>query len=197
MAPTGALMRCASSASNRIIDFPTAPKPTDRLRLIYLGDSVTFWPVDANYPQQVEHLLEQRTGCADVLFVHLGWNDFGQYGPEGLPYKRREKGDALSVPERIVSRSYAIRLVYQLQRMWRRTKPTVNEPLSARELALYKSYTSQHFYQNLRRIVRLGKARYPNVYLVTRASITSDDPTPDELVRSHFPAGMNKNLRQL
>ena len=27
-----------------------------------------------------------------ILIIFLGWNDMGQYGPEGLPYKLRDTG---------------------------------------------------------------------------------------------------------
>jgi lysophospholipase L1-like esterase len=204
----------------------THAKPAGRLRLIYLGDSVSFHPTSANYPAQVERILERETGLevetvntavpgyashnarallesdvsrygADALIVYLGWNDLGQYGPEGLPYKRLAKGYRVGPVERILATSYSWRLVYQLQRMWSRSRPTVNDPLTAEEQRLYESYYPQHFEENLRAILRLATSRYPRVYVLTLATITSDDPAPEELARAHFPVGMTKNMRKL
>ncbi len=203
----------------------TLEKPPGVLRLIYLGDSVTFLPAAGNYPAQVEALLEARgvrvqtvnTAVpgfashnaralfesevsqyeADALVVYLGWNDLGQYGPEGLPYKRLEKGYELSPLQQLIARTYSLRLLYQLQRMRRHAEPAGNDELSPTEQQLYAGYSPDHYRDNLRAIVRLGKSRYPHVYLATLATITSDDPTPEELARAHFPVGMSKNMRKL
>jgi lysophospholipase L1-like esterase len=200
--------------------------PPDRLRLVYLGDSVSFLPVHANYPQQVEAILETERGVpvetvntavpgfasenvralfesevarldADYLFVHVGWNDLGQYGPEGLPYKRRDAGYELSPLQRVLTRSYSVRLVYALQRVVASWQPALDEPLSAREQELYERYAPGHFVENVRAILDLGRSRYPNVALMKLATLTSGDPTPDELRRAHFPVGMGKNVRKL
>ncbi len=201
-------------------------KPERGLRILYLGDSVTFHPPAENYPSQVERILEQRLDLdvetlntavpgfashnalnlfetevsrydADYLVVYLGWNDLGQYGPDGLPYKRIDQGYEVSPLQRLASRLYSIRLLYQLRRMARQRRPAVDEALDADELARYGGYDPHHFRDNLRRIVRLGGQRYDHVIVMTLATLTSDEPAPDELQRLHFPVGMEKNARKL
>ena len=200
--------------------------PTDRLRLVYLGDSVTFLPIGANYPQRLEEILENERGIpvetvntavpgfasdsvralfesevsrldAHYLFVYVGWNDLGQYGPEGLPYKRQTAGYEISPLQRLLTGSYSVRLFYALQDVVRRWQPTLDEPLEDRERELYERYVPAHFEENLRSMLQLAKARYPNVLVMNLATLTSDGPTPDELQRMHFPVGMSKNVRKL
>lgn len=199
--------------------------PPTELRLLYLGDSVTFTPVPGNYPSQVEALLEadgtpiQTVNAAvpgfathnalalletelvefdaDVFFVYLGHNDLGQFGPEGLPYKREQAGYEITGAQRLFSNIYLPRLVFALQRHRRSSEPAVNEPLQGEELRLYDEYEATHFDENLRKILRIAKERWPRVYVMNLATITSDDPSQSELERAHFPTGMSKNLRKL
>ncbi|MDJ0868584.1 MAG: GDSL-type esterase/lipase family protein [Myxococcota bacterium] len=200
-------------------------KPTDALRLLYLGDSASYQPVNQNYPMHVEALLEKEGIAvetlntavpgfasenalalfqtevsnfeADYCFVYLGWNDLGQYGPEGLPYKKARAGYPVSTSQRVLAQLYTPRLLFALVRYVRRFSPAVNEPLTPEESELYESYYPQHFEDNLRQIVALAVERYPRVYLMNLATITNDDPTEDELRRAHFPVGMSKNMRKL
>lgn len=200
--------------------------PPDALRLIYLGDSNTVTPLKENYPYQVERILEPALGVdvqtlntavpgfasenawklfrhevsefrGDYLFVYLGWNDLGQFGPEGLPYKLHRTGYELSPLQRALTRVYTLRFLYAFQRVWRRGQPAVAEPMGPEDRALYERYRPDHFYDNLRSILRLGQQVYPHVYVMTLATITNEDPTPSELARAHFPTGMDKNMRKL
>ena len=201
-------------------------KPDAGMRIIYLGDSVTFHPLDRNYPRQVEEMLERSRGEevetlnaavagfdsdsvramleneigafeADHLFVYVGWNDVGQYGPEGLPYKRRSAGYELSPLQNLLSQIYTVRLVYAVQRLQRQRLPAVSHALAPEDAARYASYMPSHYEENLRAIVRFAKERYPHVHLMNLATISSDDPTESELEKAHFPTGMDKNLRKL
>jgi lysophospholipase L1-like esterase len=200
-------------------------KPRERLRLVYLGDSASVQPPQATYPAQVERLLAARgvrvetlnaavpgfdSGQArvlfereiqryeaDHLFVYLGWNDIGKYGPEGLPYKRLDQGYEVSTAQRIFSEIYLARFLYSVQDFRRRRQPTVDAPLSAEEARLYGSYHPAHFEENLRAILALGKQRYPRVAVMNLATITSDAPTEWEMRTAHFPVGMSRNVRKL
>jgi lysophospholipase L1-like esterase len=97
----------------------------------------------------------------------------------------------------VLTNVYSVRLVYALQRVIERWMPTVNEPMSSADQALYDAYRPGHFYDNLRAILRLAKERYPRVYVMNLATITSDDPTEWEMRTAHFPTGMSKNMRKL
>jgi lysophospholipase L1-like esterase len=203
---------------------PTLPR--ERLRLIYLGDSNSVMPTFGNYPQQVETLLEPALGVdvetvnaavpgyssqnarllfehelsrfdGHYFFIYLGWNDLGQYGPEGLPYKLHDSGYELSPLQRVLTNVYSIRFLYALELILRRQATTVNEPMSLEHQKLYDTYRPRHFYDNLRAILQLAKQRYPRVYVMNLATITSDEPTEWEMRTAHFPIGMNKNVHKL
>lgn len=200
-------------------------KPGDRLRIIYLGDSASVLPVGSNYPAQTEKVLaehgvraetlnaavpgfdsgkartlfedEIQRYDADILLVYIGWNDLGQYGPEGLPYKRTKVGYEISAAQRLFSEVYLARFLLAAQDFRRRRQAAVDEPLPAAEQQLYDAYYPSHFEENLRAILRLGKQRYPKVAVMNLASITSEHPTEWELRTAHFPTGMSKNMRKL
>lgn len=201
-------------------------QPRDALRILYLGDSNSVLPLGRNFPVQVEELLEAQTGIdvqtvnsavpgyssenarllfenelsrfeASYLIVYLGWNDLGQFGPEGLPYKKAVAGYELSSTQRLISNLYSLRFLYALGRSIRRYQPAVHEPMSAEDQRLYDNYWPHHFEENLRRILELASERYPGVYVMTLATLTSEDPSPDELARAHFPVGMDKNMTKL
>ena len=200
--------------------------PRDRLRLVYLGDSVTMTPLIDNYPRLAEGLLERETHLevetvnaavpgfssenarlmfatelsrfeGHYLFVALGWNDLGHYGPEGLAYKRMEAGYPVSPFQRALTHLYSLRFLYAFQQVLRQHQTTVDAPLSPPDQALYGAYRPDHFDANLREILALAKRRYPRVYVMNLASLTSADPLPDEMTRMHFPTGMDRNVRKL
>lgn len=201
-------------------------EPADALRLIYLGDSNTATPFPGNYPQQVEGMLEADGIAvetvnaavpgftsdmaralfetelsrfdADYFFLYLGWNDLFHYGPESLPLPRKERqGYHLNPVQRFLTHVYSLRLLYAAQVMIDKRRPAFDRPLDERERALYAGYRPEHFYTNLRAILTLAAQRYPNRYLITMATLTNDQPTPDQLMRAHFAKGMDENMRKL
>lgn len=200
--------------------------PADELRILYLGDSNSVIPRHRYYPRQVEQILEAELGIpvqtvnaavpgfssenarllfehelssfeGDYLFVNLGWNDLGQYGPEGLPFKRAEAGYAVSPLQRLFSHVYTGRLLFAALRVHERRQPAFHRPLDAAELRLYDSYEPTHFVENMTAILRRARERYPAVYVMNLATLTSDDPTESELRTAHFPVGMGKNMAKL
>jgi lysophospholipase L1-like esterase len=92
-------------------------RDTRTTRILTIGDSVTFWPAERNYPRVIEERLRESypqdaievlvaavggyssTDALDwydeflhrlkpdVAIIHLGWNDMGQFHPFGLRYK--------------------------------------------------------------------------------------------------------------
>lgn len=199
--------------------------PPDRLRIIFMGDSVSFLPTAHNHPIQLERLLEERgydvEGLnaavpgfashnvralfeheiskydADLFILNVGWNDLGQFGPEGLPYKRHTAGYRVSPLQKLLSNIYLVRISYASQRFLRRYEPAFDAPLSPEDERLYDEYYPQHYYENLDAILRLAKQRYPRVFVINLASITSENPTQYQLDTAHFPVGMDKNMRKL
>jgi lysophospholipase L1-like esterase len=206
---------------------PGLPKAAtaDALRLIYLGDSVSVLPVPGFFPAQVEELLRSeglrvetlnaavpgystengralfesdlQQYDADWFIVYLGWNDLGQFGPEGLGYKRKQVGYEINAFQRLLTNVYTLRLIYAAGDLVRRSAPAVDAPLEPEDARLYGEYDPAHFRENLTAILELAKRRYPNVLIMNLATITSDDPTEHELRTAHFPTGMDKNMRKL
>jgi lysophospholipase L1-like esterase len=199
--------------------------PADARRLIYLGDSVTVLPVPGFYPAQAEQLLQASGLRVETLnaavpgystenaralfesdlqqydghyfFVALGWNDLGQFGPEGLGYKRKQVGYRINAFQKLLTNVYSLRLIYAAQDYFRRSEPSVDVPLSPADEKLYADYQPAHYDQNLRAILQLAKRRYPNVLIMNLATITNAHPTEHELATAHYPAGMDKNMRKL
>ena len=200
--------------------------PDAALRVLYLGDSNSVIPRQRNYPAQVEALLENELGVevetvntavpgyssqnarqlfegevsrfdADHAVVYLGWNDLGQFGPEGLPYKKIERGYEVSGLQRLLTNVYSIRFVYAAQRVLRRRNPSFYGPLSAEDAALYDAYEPFHFDENLRAILGLALRRYPHVYVGSLGTVTSDHPDDFALATAHYPTGMDKNMKKL
>ena len=206
---------------------PLTIKPAQAsLRLIYLGDSNSVMPLLSSYPRQVEAILEPKLErdvetvnaavpgyssqnavklfehelskfAGDYFFVYLGWNDLGQYGPEGFPYKRQETGYQVSAAQRGLSQLFLLRYAFALPSLLDRERRAFDSPLDERERRLYSAYSPRHFEENLARILSLAKQRYPHVFVMNLATLTNGDPTEDELARAHFPNGMGKNMRKL
>jgi lysophospholipase L1-like esterase len=201
-------------------------RPANAIRIIYVGDSNSVMPMFAPFPLQVERLVEGALGIdvetvntavpghssensrllfehevslfdADYCFIYLGWNDLGQFGPEGLPYKRQSAGYRISPLQRALSEIYTGRFVYAAQQVLRRYQTTINEQMTAEERPLYEEYRPDHFYENMHAILQLAKSRYPRVYVMNLATITNEDPNEFELRTAHFPSGMNKNMTKL
>lgn len=199
--------------------------PPDRLRVIVMGDSVSFLPTRENYPRQLERLLRERgvevetlnaavpgfasqnlralfeseisDYDADLFVLSVGWNDLGQFGPEGLPYKRYEAGYEVSALQRFLSSIYLVRAPYALARFLLRFEPAFDAPLGADDARLYDAYRPQHYADNLSAVLEAAKRRYPQVLVTNLATLTSEDPSPYQLETAHFPVGMDKNMRKL
>jgi lysophospholipase L1-like esterase len=195
-------------------------KPADARRIVYLGDSVSVLPVGSSYPTFVERKLEaagvpvetlnaavpgyssvqaralfesdlQRYD-ADWFFVYLGWNDLGQYGPEGKAFKRAQAGYTLNPLQRVLVEIYTLRILIAAGDFWQQRKPATLRALTPAEAALYDGYWPEHYEENLRAILRLAKQRYPNVAIMNLATLTSPEMTPDELRRVHAEKVVHK-----
>jgi lysophospholipase L1-like esterase len=200
--------------------------PEDKIRIIYLGDSNTVTPRYGNYPLFVEKMVSEALGKpietinaavpgygslnAKKLFeselydfdahhfvIYLGWNELGQYGPEGLPYKLTEQGYSTSPVKKILSNIYSIRLFFALGNILRQKSSVDNSPLDEKDEILYKEYYPHHFQENLNTIISIAKRKYPNVHILNLATLTNEHPLEDEMRKMHFPVGMSKNVKKL
>ncbi|MEX0641316.1 MAG: GDSL-type esterase/lipase family protein [Pirellulales bacterium] len=195
-------------------------------RVVTLGDSASFIPARRNYPTVLQDRLRsaypQRPmevinasvpGYSafqghrwyerevdgyehDALVIYLGWNDMGQYNPDGLPFKLDEAGylPQPSLVHRALSHCYLLRSIYVPLGYWERSRPVSHEPLSEEDQERYEQFYPDHYEKHLRETIELAKRRGRRVLLLNFASLISDAPTESELARMHFPRGMGKSL---
>lgn len=205
-----------------------ARKAPGSYRILTVGDSCTFVPAKRPYPRALEDELRRRhpdrridvingscpgydSGQArtwyereldgydhDLLIIYVGWNDMGQYNPNGLAYKLDQTG-YLKQPTLIQSaflHCYLLRSLYLVQGYWQRSRPFDAGPLTPQDLKLYEDFYPTHYEKNMTRIVQLAQSRHRDVRLLNFASIVTENPTEDEQRRMHFPRGMGRKLRK-
>ncbi len=196
-------------------------------RIVTLGDSASVMPARYNYPRALEEHLRARStrridvinaSCPgydsrqarvwyereidgyehDMLLVYLGWNDMGQYNPDGLVYKLQDLGyaRALTILDRIVLNVYLFRSLYLVRGYWEQLGDVSREPLTADVARRYREFYPIHFERNLRAVIELARARGRLVRLLNYAGLVVESPTEAELHRMHFPRGMGKHLQK-
>jgi len=208
-------------------EFDAAKRPGS-FRIVTLGDSCSFTPVEYTYPQALEEelrrLLPERdmeiinASCPgydsrqartwyereidgydhDMLLIYLGWNDMGQYNPDGLVYKLDESGylEQPSLIQRAILHCYLLRSLYVVQGYWQRSRPFDAGPLTDAEAKPYRDFYPDHFQENLIAVIRLAQSRGRSVRLLNFAGIVRESPTADEQRRMHFPRGMGRRLQK-
>ena len=195
-------------------------------RIVVLGDSCSFAPTARPWPRVMEEALRERfpergievilAACGgyssvqarqwyasevvdyehDLVVAYLGWNDMGQYGPQGLEFKLEEEGylEEPSWVQRALVDVFLLRSIHVVQGYMERRKPVSLRPMSAEVEALYADHHPVHFEDNLRAIVDLAQSRGRPVYLLNYAGLVVDAPTEDEQRRMHFPRGIGRSV---
>src|ERR1043166_3861652 len=195
-------------------------------RIVVLGDSTAFVPPRRPYPRALEDLLRKAipnrqidviNACCsgydsgqarvwyereidaidhDMLIIYLGWNDMGQYNPDGLVYRLQETGylKQPSLLQRAILHVYLLRSLYALQSLWGRRGDVSLEPLSPEDAKKYGEFYPSHFENNLRAVIDLAKSRGRTVRILNFAGLIVAHPTPEELKLIHFPRGLSKQL---
>lgn len=203
-----------------------AKKIPGSYRIVTLGDSASVMPARRNYPRVLEERLRQmrpgrridviNASCPgydsgqariwyerevdsydhDMLLIYLGWNDMGQYNPDGLAYKLDEKGylQEPNLIQKAFLNCYLLRSLYVIRGHWQRRGDVSFEPLTGEEKEIYESFYPTHFEENLLAVIRLAKAKDRKVRILNYAGVVVESPTPDEQRRMHFPRGMGKRL---
>jgi lysophospholipase L1-like esterase len=201
-------------------------KPPGSYRIVCLGDSASVVPVRYNYPtalqkrlrellpgKQIEIINASVAGYDsrqariwyerevndiehDMLLIYLGWNDMGQYNPDGLVYKLDETGylKEPNIFDKLILNVYLLRSIYVIRGYWERRQQFNADPLTGDELKRYEEFYPTHFEQNLRSIIELAKAKNRVIYMLNYGGLVVENPTEEEKAKMHFPRGMGRRL---
>ncbi len=203
-----------------------ARKPAGGFRIVVLGDSCSFHPPERPYARVLEEELRLRhpgrtidvinasvpgydSGQArswyeteidgydhDALVVFLGWNDMGQYHPDGLADKLRATGylPEPSLLQKALINCYLLRSCLVLQGYRERGRPFVTDPMSPEDAARYGAFYPAHFEENVREILKRARGRGRPAFVLNFPGLLTPSPTEDEKGRMHFPRGMGRHL---
>jgi lysophospholipase L1-like esterase len=195
-------------------------------RIVCLGDSASVIPARHNYPMALQKRLGDllprkqieliNASCSgydsrqarvwyerevneiehDMLLVYLGWNDMGQYNPDGLVYKLDETGylKEPSLVDKMILNVYLLRSMYVVQGYLERRQEFNMAPLTGDELKQYEEFYPSHFEKNLGSIIELAKAKGRVIYMLNYGGLVVENPTDEEKMRMHFPRGMGRRL---
>jgi lysophospholipase L1-like esterase len=195
-----------------------------KVRILAIGDSVTFAPVPENYPRVLEKHLNQLFANdlvevivaavpgynshaaldwydeflhrlkADIVIIYLGWNDMGELHPFGLRYKNEGQYRETTLIGLLMKYFYFARIPYFFLGRLERSMPVDLSPLSDEQMRILADFYPTHYETNLRSLVQKAKADGSMVYLLSLPGLITYPPTEEELQIMHFPRNMKKKL---
>ena len=202
-----------------------ALKPTPgTVRVLCIGNSVTFSPPGANYPHFLQtHLRAACPGVpievitaavpgyssgqaldwyneflheleADVAVIYLGWNDMGQFHPFGLRYKNEGLYRPRTLSGWAMENFHLLRMPYYFAGRIERARPVDLAPLTEEEARRLGGFTPRHYEENLRQLITRLVENATTPYLLSLAGLVGHQPTESERARMHFPRGMHRKL---
>jgi lysophospholipase L1-like esterase len=205
-----------------------AKKKPGSYRLVCLGDSASVIPPKYTYPAALQDSVRAKlpgrdidvinASCPgydsnqsriwyerevndyehDMLVIYLGWNDMGQYNPDGLAYKLEGLG-YLKEPnlfQKMIIHCYLLRSIYVVRDHWLSRGDVYMGPLADEDAKRYTEFYPAHFEKNLLAVIALAKSRGRTVYMCNYAGLVNENPTADEQARLHFPRGMGRQLQK-
>jgi lysophospholipase L1-like esterase len=197
-------------------------------RIVCLGDSASVIPPRYTYPTALQDALREKfpnrdtevinVSCPgydsnqsriwyereandydhDMLVIYLGWNDMGQYNPDGLAYKMQDSG-YLKEPnffQKLIIHCYLLRSIYVVRDHWQSRGDIYLGPLADEDAKRYNEFYPAHFEKNLLAVIALARSRGRTVYMCNYAGLVNENPTSDERDRLHFPRGMGRQLQK-
>jgi lysophospholipase L1-like esterase len=198
--------------------------PHDKVRILAIGDSVTFNPVHRNYPRVLDEVLNERFGSdtvevvvgaipgyssiearlwfdeflgglgADITLIYLGWNDMGQYHPFGLAYKNEGLYQKPTLAGWLMEHSHLARLPYAIAGV-RESRGEIDlAPLTPDEARKLEQFVPTHYEENLRHLVQESQKAGSEVRLISLTSLLTHEPTPEDLAKMHFPRNTGRKL---
>lgn len=198
--------------------------PPGEVRILTIGDSVTFAPLPDNYPRILEKQLNQQFPNdsikvivaavpgysshealdwydeflhklkADITIIYLGWNDMGELHPFGLRYKTEGLYRETTFIGFLMRHLYLARVPYFFLGRIERYMPVDLTPLSEHQEKILAEFYPTHYENNLASLVQKAKAQKSGVYFLSLPGLITHSPTEEELTRMHFPRNMRKHL---
>jgi lysophospholipase L1-like esterase len=197
------------------------------IRILTIGNSVTFAPPNRNYSRILEEKLNEYFPnndievvvgavpgyCSyaaldwyneflyklkpDIAIIYLGWNDMWVYNPFYPFHFKRKSKHERSLVESLMNKLYFLRIPYYLGSRSERAKAVDLSPLTLSEEKIIDDFYPDHYVENLTTLIEKLKDQGSSVYLLSLAGLMTYTPTNDELARMHFGRGMNKKLEIL
>jgi lysophospholipase L1-like esterase len=203
-------------------EIQTAP---GKVRILTIGDSVTFDPAPNNYSRVLEKQLNRvfpnnpvevivaavpgyssyeglywydeflHKLNADIIIVYLGWNDMGVWNPFGLQYKNQGLYREPTFIGFLMRYLYLARVPYFFLGLVERYMPVDMTHLSEEQEKILADFYPTHYENNLTSLIRKSKAHGSLVYFLSLPGLITYRPTEEESKRMHFPRNIRKHLR--
>jgi lysophospholipase L1-like esterase len=204
-------------------EFDVARRP-GTVRILFIGNSVTFRPPGRNYARVVEDILRNVHGDVaveaivgavpgysssqaldwyqetlgdlkpDITVINLGWNDMAQFHPFGLRYKNEGLYREPSAIGKAMMHLHFLRIPYYFLGRRERAKPIDLSPLTPEEEETLQAFTPTLYSQNLTELVTRSRSDGSTVFLVSLSSLLTHAPEADDLAIMHFPRGLHRKL---
>jgi len=202
----------------------TLERAPGSIRILFIGNSVTFAPPARPYPRVVEEVLraarpdqpiEAIVGAVpgystyeavawfdetlaslrpDITVIYLGWNDMGQFHPFGLRYKNEGEYRPPSAVGTAMIHVHFLRIPYFFIGRWEQARPIDLMPPTEEEQRILDGFVPIHYETNLTYLVSRSKAGGSTVFLVSLASLLTFDVQASDLEIMHFPRGLGRKL---
>ena len=194
----------------------------NNLRILTIGNSVTFAPAKRNYSRVLEDKLKNKFDnieviCGavpgydsfdvldwhdeffyklkpDISIIYIGWNDLGQFQPFGLKYKTEKLSYSRKTIRGFLEENlFLMRIPYFFIGRAERQKPVDNSEMTDIEKDALSQFYPSHYLNNLNALIKKLKGNGTKVYVIPLAGlVTHKNITQEEKQLIRFPRGMNR-----
>ena len=188
-------------------------KEKNKIRVLSIGNSVTFSPVERNYSLVMQEKLSNQFDsdieviCAavpgydsfdalnwydeflhkievDIAVIYLGFNDLGQFHPFGVKYKIEKLGYSdRSFSGFLMKHIYTLRIPYFFAGRIQRNKEVDLSELTIKEFEIVNNYFPDHYFKNMTSLVEKLKNDGVSVYLVDLTGLLNYDNITDKEIQ--------------
>ena len=182
----------------------------NNIRILTIGNSVTFSPPENNYPSILQSKLSNdfdfdiEVICAavpgydsfhaldwydeflykldsDIAIIYLGWNDLGQYHPYGLQYKNDNLGyTKKTFMSFMMEKFYLFRIPYFFIGRYDQKRDVDLSELTEDELNVVNNYFPDHYLKNMRTLIEKLRKNDTEVFLIPMTGLLNYDNITDD-----------------